>query len=266
MSARIASDGFRSRSRWSTMPLVGEDRDTAQDRVTIQEAARRLGVGEAAIRKRIQRGRMRHEKAEHGRVYVWVDAARDAPQDEKRTSQDGHQDTAQGERLDDLREQLGHLRRQLDEERQALRQADTIIAQLARANEVQARTIRELEARSEPPPDERESPGGSGATAEEGEIREELDTERARRETAESTLHEGMAEERRRREAAERERDELRRRLYGLREGRESAQKADEQQGRGHAQSATAGARGPIRRPWWRRMLGDRSGGGDGVG
>jgi hypothetical protein len=43
-----------------------------------------------------------------------------------------------------------------------------------------------------------------------GELREELDTERTRREMAESTLREGMAEEQRRREKAERERDELR--------------------------------------------------------
>jgi DNA-directed RNA polymerase specialized sigma24 family protein len=32
------------------------------DRITIQEAARRLGVKDDAIRKRIQRGTMDHEK------------------------------------------------------------------------------------------------------------------------------------------------------------------------------------------------------------
>jgi excisionase family DNA binding protein len=137
---------------------VGEDQDTAQDRVTIQEAARRLGVKEDAIRKRIQRGSMRHEKAKDGRVYVWVNVTRDATQDTERTSQDTHQDTTQDERLGDLREQVSYLRRQLDEEREARRRADTIIAQLARANEEQARTIGELEASSEPPTDKRESP------------------------------------------------------------------------------------------------------------
>jgi excisionase family DNA binding protein len=45
---------------------VGEARDTTQDRVTIQEAARRLGVKEDAIRKRIQRGTLPHEKTEEG--------------------------------------------------------------------------------------------------------------------------------------------------------------------------------------------------------
>jgi hypothetical protein len=98
--------------------LVAESQDTAQDRVTIQESALRLGVKEDAIRKRIQRKSMRHEKAEDGRVYVWVDKT---------------QDSAQDEYLEELREQVGYLRRQLDEEWEARRRADTIIAQLARA-------------------------------------------------------------------------------------------------------------------------------------
>jgi excisionase family DNA binding protein len=72
---------------------VGQDQDAAQDRVTIQEAARRLGVKEDAIRKRIQRGSVQHEKSKDGRVYVWVDATQDATQDTERTSQDMYQDT-----------------------------------------------------------------------------------------------------------------------------------------------------------------------------
>src|SRR5829696_110611 len=121
---------------------MGEDQYTAQDRVTIQEAAQRLGVKEDAIRKRIQRGSMRYEKAEDGRVYVWVD-----------TTQDANQDTAQDERLEDLREQIAYLRRQLDEEREARRRADMILAQLSQANAEQARTIRAIEAPQEPPGD-----------------------------------------------------------------------------------------------------------------
>src|SRR5215203_6981611 len=132
------------------MPLMGEGQDTTQDKVTIQEAARRLGVKEDAVRKRIQRRSMRHEKAEDGRVYVWVDAAQDTTRDTGQTAQDAYQDTAQDERVEDLREQVGYLRRQLDEEREARRRADTIIAQLARATEEQARTIRELEAPASP--------------------------------------------------------------------------------------------------------------------
>jgi excisionase family DNA binding protein len=130
---------------------MGEYQDAAQDRVTIQEAARRLGVKEDAVRKRIQRGSMRHEKAEDGRVYVWVDAAQDTTQDETKRSQDESQDTAQDERVEDLREQVAYLRRQLDEEREARRRADTILVQLSAANAEQARTIRAIEAPEETP-------------------------------------------------------------------------------------------------------------------
>jgi excisionase family DNA binding protein len=70
-------------------------------------------------------------------------------------------------------------------------------------------------------------------THELGDLREELGAERTRREMAESTMREGMAQERRRREEAERERDDLRRELYTRRELRESAEPAEEQQGRG---------------------------------
>jgi hypothetical protein len=51
--------------------------------------------------------------------------------------------------LEDLREQIAYLRRQLDEERDARRRADMILAQLSQATAEQARTIRELEAPQE---------------------------------------------------------------------------------------------------------------------
>ena len=130
---------------------MGEGRDATQDRVTIQEAALRLGVKEDAIRKRIQRGSMRHEKAEDGRVYVWVATTQATTQDAEQRSQDTYRDTTQDERLGDLREQVAYLRRQLDEEREARRRADMILAQLAQANAEQARTIRAIEAPQEPP-------------------------------------------------------------------------------------------------------------------
>ena len=73
---------------------------------------------------------------------------------------------------------------------------------------------------------------------------------------AESTLREGMAEERQRREEAERERDDLRRELYALREARESPETVEEAPESGtQPRSATGGARegvqGPQRRSRW---------------
>ncbi len=83
-----------------------------------------------------------------------------------------------------------------------------------------------------------------------GEVRQELGAERARREMAEATLHEGMAEERRRREEAERERDDLRRELHALREPRESPLRAAEASGRAEeSHSYAPGAQEPAQRP-----------------
>jgi excisionase family DNA binding protein len=93
-------------------------------------------------------------------------------------------------------------------------------------------------------------------THELGDLREELGAERARREIAESTLREGMAEERRRREEAERERDYLRRELFGLREPRESPETIEEQQGRGQPHSDRVESQESAqRRPWWRKLI-----------
>ncbi len=90
---------------------MGEDRDTAQDGVTIQEAARRLGVKEDAIRKRIQRGTLPHEKTVEGRVFVWVEAAQDTAQD---TTEDAYQDAASRDELvAELRDQVHFLREEL---------------------------------------------------------------------------------------------------------------------------------------------------------
>src|SRR5215203_3068744 len=84
-----------------------------------------------------------------------------------------------------------------------------------------------------------------------GEVREELGAERARREMAEATLHEGMEEERRRREEAERERDELRRELYARRDARESPETAEEASEGRVPRSYVPGAQEGVRRPWW---------------
>jgi excisionase family DNA binding protein len=106
---------------------VDDAQDTARDRVTIQEAARRLGVKEDAIRKRIQRGSLRHERTEEGRVYVWVDVAQDATQD---TAEDAYRDTAQDALLGAKDETIATLREQLQAERQAHAEARRIIAGL----------------------------------------------------------------------------------------------------------------------------------------
>jgi hypothetical protein len=120
----------------------------------VQEAAQLLGISPEAVRSRLYRGTLDKETGTDGTVYVRLHA------DQLRHDDDQTADQSQPntEFVGELRARVEDLREQLAEEREARRRADTIIAQLARANEEQARTIRELEAPSEPPSEERESP------------------------------------------------------------------------------------------------------------
>jgi chromosome segregation ATPase len=217
-------------------------------RVSVEEAATLLGIEKGSVKKRIQRGKLRSEKDASGTIWVYLDRSETV-----RDQSQGQSATDRDELVSELRDRVRSLERRLDEERESRKRADTIIVQLSRANEEQARTIRELEAPQEPAED---AETAAAPTSELGELREELDTEQARREMAESTLHEGMAEEQRRREEAERERDELRQELYALREPRQSPETVEEQQGRGEPRPATGEAQEGVQRPWWRRVFG----------
>jgi hypothetical protein len=69
--------------------LAGQLRDRVRElereRNTVQEASRRLGITESAVRKRVQRGLLEHDKEADGRLYVYLDT-RDMSQDEVRDS------------------------------------------------------------------------------------------------------------------------------------------------------------------------------------
>jgi excisionase family DNA binding protein len=116
----------------------------ARDRVTVQEAARRLGVKDDAIRKRIQRGTLEHDKGEDGRVYVYLDPSSVVSKDARGRS--AALDASYDAFLVGLQEQVSYLRSILQEERDARRRADTIIAQLTRANAALAQRMPELQA------------------------------------------------------------------------------------------------------------------------
>jgi len=202
-------------------------------RVTLREAADILGVSKEAVRKRTLRGTLRSEKGGDGRVYVYLDFGGDKVGDDAPTGEPDALISQMQGRIEDLRSQL-------EAERQAHAEARRIIAGL----------VERIPPAIEPPSEARESP-------ETVEAEQELDTEQARHEMAESTLREGMDEERWRREEAERERDELRRELYALRQQRESPQKAEEaSEGREPRSYAPGAQEGVQRRPWWRRVFG----------
>jgi len=212
------------------------------ERLTIQEAAHRLGVSESAVRKRIKRGTLQREKTEDGRVLVYMEP-----------SVPGAEEVRTPERealISEMQQRLALLERELDVRTEEIHRRDTIIMNMTEA----------MKALNPPAPEDssaaRESPESSGPTGELGALREELGTERTRREMAESTLREGMAEEQRRREKAERERDDLRRELFAPGEARESPETVDEQQGRGEPHPDAPAAQETVQRPWWRRVFG----------
>ena len=128
--------------------------DAGQERLTIQETARRLGVSEGAVRKRVARGTLAHEKASDGRVYVYLDAKGtrgvDAGQDEG-----VHPESSA--LISQLRDEIYYLR---DENRRK----DEIIMQ-------QALTVRQLAASpsTEDPQEAPESPESGGESSDTAE-------------------------------------------------------------------------------------------------
>ncbi|MGI9050524.1 MAG: helix-turn-helix domain-containing protein [Rubrobacteraceae bacterium] len=105
------------------------DRPETRERLTVTEAARRLNITVEAIRGRIKRGTLEHER-EGNRVYV----LRGDRTDDNQTTPSPDQSNNQSRLVEALQDQVAYLREQLDEERRTRteerRRHDTIIAQL----------------------------------------------------------------------------------------------------------------------------------------
>src|SRR3712207_3419830 len=119
---------------------MGQDNGTL--RVTIREAASRLGVTEAAIRKRIQRGSLHKEMGEDSRVYVYLDLYQDMSQPK---SQVDHEAL-----VEELRDRVRFLERELDRRSIEAERHQQIVARLASAN---ANLTDRLKALDAPPPE-----------------------------------------------------------------------------------------------------------------
>lgn len=103
--------------------------------MTIQEAARRLSVSEGAVRKRVTRGTLPHDKEDGGRVFVYLDAGGSRGVDDVQDEGVDPHNTALISRLEGEVEFL----------RDQVRRQQEIIAQ-------QAVTMRQLSAPSEEAP------------------------------------------------------------------------------------------------------------------
>lgn len=151
-----------------------------RDRITVQEAARRLGVKDDAIRKRVQRGTLEHDKGPDGRVFVYLDATHDAAEDLYKdstmySSQDGSNgsswdtahDSSYAVLVEILRSELEDWKGVVVTRDEELRRKDSIIMQMAQANASLSARVPELEASG----DERGGPETASETSTEAEVR-----------------------------------------------------------------------------------------------
>src|SRR5215212_3619925 len=111
-----------------------QDQDVQQDRpqdvldkLTVAQAANRLGVTQDAVRKRIARGIIRHEKDKEGRIFVYLDTF----ETESKTDQDNERD-AESKTVSDAEQDkyTRSLEDQIDFLRRELERKDTIIMSL----------------------------------------------------------------------------------------------------------------------------------------
>jgi hypothetical protein len=101
-----------------------------RDQVTVAEAAKRLGISESAVRKRVARDQVEYDRDDDGRLYVYL------------TPTDRVVDNVRDELVNEMRNRVDSLERSSGEEREARRRADTIIAQLtSRIPELLAATV-----------------------------------------------------------------------------------------------------------------------------
>ena len=113
------------------------------DRVTVQEAAQRLGISQDAVRQRVRRGSLRCDKDDKGRVYVYLNPTNTRPTIVHDTPPDNVHDASRNELVTELRERIRFLEAELADRKEESRRKDHIIAALTQR-------IPELEPATEP--------------------------------------------------------------------------------------------------------------------
>jgi hypothetical protein len=106
----------------------------SKHRLDVKQAAEVLGISSEGVRKRIKRGTLESEKAQDGKVFVWLDrsngsdAGLHANGDPGRTEYGQGADTRSDALQSSLRDQVSYLRNQLDLEREANRENRRLLA------------------------------------------------------------------------------------------------------------------------------------------
>ena len=147
----------------------------SRQRLDVKQAAEALHISSEGVRKRIKRGTLDSEKAQNGKVYVWLDVSdvdrthgptrsdngTHANEDADRTGYGQGSNTQSDALHSSLQDQVSYLRKELDQEREANRENRRLLAAaLERIPEIEAPRAAQPQAHSEP----REAP----ETAKEG--------------------------------------------------------------------------------------------------
>ena len=108
------------------------------DRLTVAQAADALSISQDAVRKRIARGTIPHDRDGSGRVYVYLSPSETVHKTDQDTMQDDATKTVQDAHIRSLEDQIAFLRRELERK-------DAILLNLTE------RIPPQLEAPQEPP-------------------------------------------------------------------------------------------------------------------
>jgi excisionase family DNA binding protein len=84
------------------------------DRVTVAQAAEALGISQDAVRKRIARGTIPHDRDGAGRVYVYLSPSETVHKTDQHDGQDAATKTVQDIYIRSLEDQIAFLRGELE--------------------------------------------------------------------------------------------------------------------------------------------------------
>jgi DNA-binding transcriptional MerR regulator len=130
------------------------------ERITIAEAAKKLDVTQEAIRARIRRGTIEHDKDESGKTHVYLTEVEAHDQQEYNTVVNGVVNdyiTSLKSEIETLRSQTESLKQDREVWQEEAKRKDTIIAQMNQTMGALIHRIPELEAPSETTPEATES-------------------------------------------------------------------------------------------------------------
>jgi uncharacterized coiled-coil protein SlyX len=126
---------------------VGEQPSRDLDRLTVAQAADALRISQDAVRKRIARGTIPHDRDESGRVHVYLTPSETVHKTDQDTGEDAVSKTVQDTYIRSLEDQIAFLRRELERQ-------DAILLNLTER-------IPQLEAPRESPETAEEPPEGA---------------------------------------------------------------------------------------------------------